>query len=98
MLLLSLVKEKRKEKEILSNYELFLFGSYMDNPKEANDIDLLIVYDKKNLSIDKILDERKSLKEIIHSELNLPVEVCILNREEYEDDDMMKYIKKKELK
>jgi predicted nucleotidyltransferase len=77
---------------------LFLFGSYMDNPKEANDIDLLIVYDKKNLSIDNVLNERKSLKEIIHFELNLPVEICILNNEEYEEDNMMKYIKKKELK
>ncbi len=98
MLLLNLVKEKRKEKKILSDYELFLFGSYMDNPKEANDIDLLIVYNKKKLSINEILDERKSLKKIIHSELKLPVEVCILNSEEYEDDEMMKYIKKKELK
>jgi len=89
--------KKREEEEILNNYDLFLFGSYLNNPQEANDIDLLIVYDKSNLSIEKILDERKCLRKLIEKEFSLPVEVCILSRKEYNEDNMMQYIKKEKL-
>jgi predicted nucleotidyltransferase len=97
MLLQNLVKNKRRSKEIRSNYTLYLFGSYYNDPKKANDIDLLIVYDKRVLSIEDVLDERRTLRSLIKQDIGLLVDICILNQTEYEDDEMMKYIKKIEL-
>jgi len=98
MLLRYYLREKREEKEIFNNYDLFLFGSYLNNPKEANDIDLLIVYDKKNQSIEEILNERKCLRKLIGEKFSLPVQICILSREEYSEENIMQYIKKEKLK
>jgi predicted nucleotidyltransferase len=76
MLLLSLVKEASNQQrwmfnftELENNVEFFiLFGSILISQKQANDIDVLIIADKKNFKqIDeKILKIQKSQTKKIH--------------------------------
>lgn len=62
---------------------IYLFGSGLctSNP---NDIDLLIVYDAKNVSINEVLALRKELGNEISLKMRIPAHICLLSTNEME--------------
>ena len=97
MKLQTLVKKRINQRQIDNKYKVYIFGSYIKDEVNANDIDLLIVYNKHYISVTDILNERKYLSKLIHDELHLDSDICILTEEEYNYDDMMKNTRKIEI-
>lgn len=65
----------------LSNTELYLFGSvvYAD---AYDDVDLVVLYDKTKVSIEAIIEYRKTIKSEILKKLDLKADIILLSYEE----------------
>lgn len=62
---------------------LYLFGSAL-RTVHANDLDLLIVYDKKFLSIAEALSLRRSLSKAVSADLGIGADCVLLTIQEAE--------------
>jgi len=63
------------------NFDLYRFGSSISSDK-YNDIDLAIIYDRKNISIENALKYRKLLKQELSEEFKCPIDILLLSKEE----------------
>lgn len=71
---------------LLHNLEIHLFGSALtkDDPR---DLDILIVYNKRKLSIDDAIRVRHETQRMIQTCSRLPVHVCFLSHDELMTSD-----------
>ncbi|WP_342515556.1 hypothetical protein [Sutcliffiella sp. FSL R7-0096] len=71
----------KKENVLYSNLDFYLFGSllYSNSP---NDIDLIIVYNKDEISIQDILLLRKNLYCTFFYEFNITLDITLLTKQE----------------
>ena len=65
----------------VNELKIYLFGSALHSVK-PNDLDIVIVYQKKKLSFESIIQLKYKLIEIIENKINLPIDVCLLSDEE----------------
>jgi len=75
------VNNLKKKNVLYSNLDFYLFGSllYSNSP---NDIDLIIVYNKDEISIQEILSLRKHLYSSFFNELNITLDITLLSKQE----------------
>jgi len=66
---------------IPNGIEVYLFGSLLKT-EECNDIDLAIIYDKDLIGIEDTISIRTNINNVISKELELPVEILLLSKEE----------------
>lgn len=64
-----------------TGYSAFIFGSALTG-KEPSDIDLLITYDSKLVSIAQALEVRQLIVAIAREQLAIPVDVSLLSLDE----------------
>lgn len=65
----------------LDDIKMYLFGSFLTS-KNYNDIDILIVYKRKNICTNKILKLRKRIFSVVNKQGNFPVDITLLTEEE----------------
>lgn len=75
-----------------SGINVYLFGSIL-NAEDCNDIDLIIIYDKKLVDINTAIKIRKSIKENIELISNLDIDILLLSQEEDEEVDFTGNVK-----
>ncbi len=71
----------KKKNDLYSNLDFYLFGSllYSNSP---NDIDLIIVYNKEEISIQDILLLRKNLHCSFFHEFKITLDITLLTKQE----------------
>jgi hypothetical protein len=85
-----LQKLLRKRSDVEKNgIELWLFGSVLhsDNPQ---DIDLVLIYDKKVIPVDGALELRKHVRRICERTFNIGIDVTLLNVSEANETGFIK--------
>ncbi|WP_225341062.1 nucleotidyltransferase domain-containing protein [Lysinibacillus capsici] len=78
LLITSLRQSVKKINLPLDDISIYLFGSFGKSPS-ASDIDLLLIYDEKKISVSKILEIRKKLYANHKNISHLPLDISILN-------------------
>lgn len=72
------VKKIKKEINLHSDFKIFVFGSFLKNII-YNDIDLLILYNEKTISIEEILFFRNELKYLYYNEYTSILDISLLS-------------------
>lgn len=62
----------------MDKVNLYLFGSSLREAK-PKDIDLLIVYQKESINIDRLLALKRTFKSLLEDVIKLNVDICLLS-------------------
>lgn len=75
--------------EIPQGVNIYLFGSSLLSDK-GNDIDLIIVYNKKYITIAKAIELRRSIENKIQACIHKPLDVLLLSTQENKQTQFVK--------
>lgn len=83
--------------KIPEGIEVFLFGSTLIT-ENVNDIDLALVYNSKTISIEQILEFRKSVKQRITETTGIECQIIAMSNEENMELEFIQNIKSEKVK
>lgn len=79
----------RREVSLAGRVEIHLFGSAVVS-SSPQDIDLAVVYDPLNIEVDYVLAYRQRLQRDCELELGLPLDACLLTKQEAQSNPFLK--------
>lgn len=71
------------------NVKVYLFGSARKS-SSPRDIDLLLIYDKELITVDRILWIKNYIRNYIDSKFNKPVDIIVLSQKEEKESNFIK--------
>lgn len=75
--------------------EVYLFGSVLDDHKEPNDVDLLLIYTPNS---DGVIEKIGAISTVLEKLIGMPVDLTVLSAEEEKDTQFLKRIRLHSLK
>lgn len=86
-----IIHDVLKEKKLFNRFKnVYLFGSILNNENHLNDVDILLIYSKFNVVINK---DAEKIKKHFYETYNLIIDLTILNINELKETKFLEKIK-----